>query len=56
MLGTALVFVSVFLMFREYAWMIVAEQHLIPAMIATFILAIIFFGASAVIRRALREE
>ena len=54
-LGVALLFVSVFLIFREFAWTRIAEQHLIPAILATFVLAIIFFGASAVTKGIKKE-
>lgn len=51
LLGIVFIFATVFLMFREYAFMIVAEQGLIPATVVSFILAIILLGASAVIKR-----
>lgn len=54
-LGIALIFLSVFLAFREYGYATQAEQHLIPVILVAFILAIIFLGASAVLNRT-REE
>jgi len=51
LVGIVFIFAAVFLMFREYAFISIAEQGLLPATLVSFVLAIVFLGASAVIKR-----
>jgi hypothetical protein len=54
-LGIALLFVSVFLAFREFGYLAVEDMHLIPAVLAALALGIVFLGTSAVIRGIKKE-
>jgi hypothetical protein len=49
-LGIGFIFAAVFLMFREYGFMTVGDEGLLPAVFALAALGVIFFGASVVIR------
>ena len=51
LVGIVFIFAAIFLMFREYAFITIAEQGLLPATLVSFVLAIVFLGASAVIKR-----
>jgi len=55
LLGVGFILAAVFLMFREYGMATQGEQGLLPLVIATGVIGIIFLAAYAVLKSLTRE-